>query len=338
MIFVGADVMSQNYYLTRNGRLIKKNNSLQFKNKATKKNIPINDIDTIYLLGRTSVNSNLLDFLAKKNICLHFFNYYGFYSGTYYPRKYLLSGDCLVKQVKHYLEPVKRLEVAKEFVRASYYGMYKNLKRGEKRLPELNEDIEAIKVYKPKIEEVKAVDELMGIEGNIRKNYYRSFEKIMGDKFALRKRVIRPPDNMINCLVSFGNTLVYTEVLSQIYRTHLDPTVSFLHEPGIRKRFSLSLDIAEIFKPIITDRIIFKLVNNKMIKDSDFDKKLNFCYLNDSGKKKFLQEFDKSIKSTHYNEKLKRNVSMKKSIRIECYKLEKHFIEGKKYKALRYQN
>ena len=65
----------------------------------------------------------------------------------------------------------------------------------------------------------------------------------------------------IRTLVSYVNTLVYTKVLSAIYNTQLNPTVSYLHEPGSR-RFSLSLDIAEIFKPIIGDRLIFSLLNN----------------------------------------------------------------------------
>lgn len=67
---------------------------------------------------------------------------------------------------------------------------------------------------------------------------------------------MHPPDNMINSLISFVNTLIYTKVLSEIYHTQLNPTISYLHEPGVR-RFSLSLDIAEVFKPLIGDRLIF---------------------------------------------------------------------------------
>ncbi|MDL0298323.1 CRISPR-associated endonuclease Cas1, partial [Clostridioides difficile] len=73
-----------------------------------------------------------------------------------------------------------------------------------------------------------------------------------------------PPKDPVNALMSFGNSIMYTNVLSEIYKTQLDPTISFLHEPST-KRFSLSLDIAEIFKPIIIDTIIFSLINNKRI-------------------------------------------------------------------------
>ena len=48
---------------------------------------------------------------------------------------------------------------------------------------------------------------------------------------------------------------MYTAVLSEMYKTQLNPTISYLHEPGSR-RFSLSLDIAEIFKPLLMDNLI----------------------------------------------------------------------------------
>lgn len=38
---------------------------------------------------------------------MHFFNYYHFYTGSYYPRESLLSGELLVKQVEHYIDKEK---------------------------------------------------------------------------------------------------------------------------------------------------------------------------------------------------------------------------------------
>ena len=110
----------------------------------------------------------------------------------------------------------------------------------------------------------KDVQELMGIEGNIRKLYYDTWNIIINQDIAFEKRVKNPPDNAINSLISYVNTIIYTRCLSEIYKTQLNPTISYLHEPSER-RFSLCLDVAEIFKPIIADRLIFSMLNKKQI-------------------------------------------------------------------------
>ena len=66
----------------------------------------------------------------------------------------------------------------------------------------------------------------------------------------------------MNAMISFGNTLLYTKTIAQIYNTHLEQSISFLHEPS-EARFSLSLDLSEVFKPVIVFKTIFDLVNNR---------------------------------------------------------------------------
>lgn len=69
------------------GELSRKDNSLCFKNEKKHVYIPVENVKEIYCFNEVSINSKLLDFLAQKNIIVHFFNYYGNYSGTFYPRK-----------------------------------------------------------------------------------------------------------------------------------------------------------------------------------------------------------------------------------------------------------
>ena len=74
-----------------------------------------------------------------------------------------------------------------------------------------------------------------------------------------------------------------------IYQTHLDQRISFLHEPS-EGRFSLSLDLSEVFKPVIVFRTIFDLVNNRRLQvEKHFEKKVNYCILNEEGRKIFIE-------------------------------------------------
>lgn len=120
---------------------------------------------------------------------------------------------------------------------------------------------------------------------------------------------------------------------SELYKTQLNPTVSYLHEPS-QKRFSLSLDLAEIFKPLFVDPLIVALVNTKKIQPKHFDDHEGMVYLNEEGKKIFIAAFDKKLTDSIKHRQLKRNVSYRYLIRLECYKLIKHVIGDTPYKPL----
>jgi CRISPR-associated protein Cas1 len=326
--------MSRHYYLTKNGRLRRQDHTLYFETEEQKRPIPVDDVESLFVFGELDLNTKLLNFLAQKHIPLHVFNYYGYYSGSYYPREYLNSGFLLVKQVEHYLRLPKRMLIARELIDGAVENILKNLRYYDHRGAELGLCIADIEREQHFIAGATGPAELMGIEGRIRQRYYQAFTDIIKGDYEFEKRVKRPPDNILNALISFGNSLVYAAVLGQIYRTQLNPTVSFLHEPGAR-RFSLSLDLAEIFKPLLTDRILFKLLNTRMLNASHFDQDLESCYLKENGRRIFLQEFDEKLNTTIMHRKLGRKVSYEHLIRLECYKLAKHLMGDEPYKSFR---
>ena len=221
--------------------------------------MPCEVVSDIYLFSEMNLNTKLLNFLFSKNIFLHVFHYYGFYSGSFIPKENNVSGFLLVNQVNHYWDHSKRMVIAKELIEAASYNIFRNVRYYNARELDLNEVLEQIKSLRQKIHSCNSIEELMGIEGNIRKIYYSSWNEIVKQDINFQKRVKHPPDNMINTLLSFANSLVYTTALSEVYKTQLNPTVSYLHEPGT-KRCSLSLDLAEIFKPILAERMIFSLL------------------------------------------------------------------------------
>jgi len=325
----------RDYYIVRGGRLRREENTLYVESKdGEKKAIPVNDVQAIYALGEVDLNSKLLVFLAQHGIPLHVFNYYGYYSGTYYPRERLLSGFLLVKQVEHYIASQRRLEIAMELVQTACDNILANLSYYQRRGKEVAQFIEAIEGEKAAVEQAAQISELMGAEGRARERYYSSFSSILRSGFEFEGRVRNPPDNMVNCLISFGNSLLYATVLTEIYHTQLNPTVSFLHEPGER-RFSLALDISEVFKPVIVDRVIFNLINNRLIKPEHFHEELKGCYLNDHGRRIFLEEYDEKLRTTIRLRVLNRNVSYQRLMRLECYKLVRHLLGEAKYKGFR---
>ena len=318
--------MKQSYYLYKSGRLQRKDNTLEIVYKDdSKKVIPIERVEDIYVMTEFDFNTALLNFLSQYGIKIHFFNYYGFYTGTYYPKETLVSGKLLIKQVEHYTDNEKRIKIAKAFIDSASYNIHRNLVYYKNRGKDLEEYIKEIEYFRKQIDNCKDVNELMGIEGNIRKVYYSSWNEIINQDIKFAKRVKNPPDNAINSLISYINTIIYTRVLSEIYKTQLNPTISYLHEPSER-RFSLCLDIAEIFKPLIGDRLIFSMLNKKQITEKDFEKELNFLYIKDKPRMEITKEIDKRLQTTIKHRKLDREVSYEYLIRLEVYKLIKYLL------------
>ena len=405
----------KNYYVLSNGRVKREANTLYIENEAgQKKPVPIEDVESLYLYGEVDLNTRLLNFLSQKKIPLHVFNYYGFYAGSYYPREYLHSGYLLVHQVSHYVDPEKRLFLARELVRGAAHSLLRNIAYYEKRkgseerepageigadddsnLPQEAplltspilsgvptdaeteaavdaaaadtsdaanpaEEAEVIEEADPLVGSVvwdevphplgtlrdvigglsdligaqAEVNAVRGIEGKMRERYYQAWRHILSDGWTFERRVRRPPDNEVNALISFGNSHLYTVCLGEIYRTQLTPTISYLHEPGAR-RFSLALDLSEIFKPLIVDRAIFRLINTGQLKDSHFDKSLDGCFLTDPGKKLFLNALEDRLATTIKHRRLGRSVSYRHLIRLECYKLVRHLTGVETYRAFR---
>jgi len=182
------------------------------------------------------------------------------------------------------------------------------------------------------LEEQTSIEQSMAIEGQLKQTYYKGFDAIIEDEdFNFSGRSRRPPKNFINAMISFSNSLIYSYCLSEIYQTHLDPRIGYLHSTNFR-RFTLNLDVAEIFKPIIGDRTIFALVNKGIITHTDFEKALDGIVLNDKGRKKFLTQIEEKLKQTINHSTLKKQVSYRRLIRLELYKLEKHLMNEKEYK------
>ena len=315
-------------YITSHGVLSRKQNTIFFINKDGKKQLPIHAISEINCFGKVSLKSGASSYLMKEGIVVNFFNKYGFYEGSLYPKIKLNSGLIVVNQSVHYIDNNKREYIAKEFVEGIKHNILKTMKYYSKKGKNLDEFIKNIEK-----ENIQGnISQIMSSEGRIWNNFYQSFNVILR-KFPFKKREIRPPTDEINSLLSFGNSIFYTTVLSELYQTYLHPSVSYLHEPSER-RFSLSLDISDIFKPIIVDWTIFKLVNNNMINKKHFTKDVGVL-LNDKGKQIFLKEYQKKLETTIKHPTLNKKVSYKYLIRLEGYKLIKHLLNDQKYESFK---
>lgn len=322
---------SETKYIFSKGDLTRQDFSIKYKNEKGNFYLPIEKVKEIYCFNELTLSTKLLEILSTAGIIIHFFNYYENYIGSFYPKKLLTSGKVTVKQALVFEN--NRLIIAKSIVngiakniRTVVYHYYRHgIRELKESIDFYNKDVEKL------LSKAKDIKQILSIEGKVWATFYSSFKYFLPQEFLINKRVKRPPDNPMNAMISFGNTLLYTKTISQIYNTHLDQTISFLHEPS-EGRFSLSLDLSEVFKPIIVFRTIFDLVNNKKINvEKHFEEKLNYSLLNEEGKKIFIEAFEDRINQTFEHNKLNRKITYKQSIKLDGYKLIKYIIEDKEF-------
>ncbi|MDX2305273.1 MAG: type I-B CRISPR-associated endonuclease Cas1b [Microscillaceae bacterium] len=331
--------MKKTKYIFSSGRLERKDNTLKFTpvdpegTKGGASYLPVVELETLYFFGSIDANSNLYTFLGQNQIDVHFFDYYENYQGSFMPKEQLLSGELVIRQSQAYTDKKHRLRLARAFVYGAVGNIQKNLRYYERREKPLTDFISTIEKLEEQLEAAADISALMGLEGNIRQTYYQAFDHIL-EGFEMGNRSRQPPSNEVNALISFGNSLCYTLCMNAIYHTQLNPTISFLHQPG-RRRYSLALDLAEVFKPILVDKVIFTVLNRKIVQKEHFERKMEGCFLKENGRKKFIEVWQEKLKETFKHPELKKSISYKHLIKVECYKLINDLLGIETYKPFK---
>lgn len=325
--------MNDNYHIFSDGRVERHNDTVRLvTDEDKKKYLPIENAEALFLHGQIDFNTRLLSFLNNHGVAMHVFGWNDYYAGSIMPERGQTSGQTVVSQVRAYDDPAHRLEIAREIVAGSIHNMRSNVTYYSNRGYDFRSTIEKLDHRCNELEETSSVEETMGLEANARRAYYATFDDILPDGFVFNGRKYNPPNNKVNSLISFGNSLVYASIVSAIRATALDPTISYLHEPGER-RYSLALDLADLFKPLLTDRIIFRLINRGQLSMDDFESDLNSCLLTDDGRETFSKAFEQTLDETVEHPTLKRKVSYQYLLRVEAYKLKKHLLTGESYES-----
>lgn len=291
------------------------------------KHIPAESVEAFYSFGELRFNTQFFKIASYYNIPVHIFNYYGNYIGSFIPVNKNSSGYIQLLQYEAYLTYNKRLYIAKAILESAVKNILFNLKNSLSDDNELLEQIANINSILEQIHFAETVSELLGYEGNIRTIYYTAWQTLIKKETNFYKRIKQPPVGIVNSLISFGNSILYAIILTEIYRTRLNPFVGFIHEIGENKH-SLVYDLSEIFKPIIVDKVIFRVLNLNIIDEDDFTITDEGYYLKDNPRKKFVEQIENRLSTVIHHKRLNRRISYRSLIRMECYNLI-NYLEGK---------
>lgn len=330
--------IGHNYHIINNGILSRRDYTLLFENPEKKIYIPVETTNAINIYSNVEISSNVLEVLSNKRLDLNIFNKYGVYQGSFYSVNQRNRMNCLLKQVEIYQNKDKRLEYAKKMDMASIHNIRCNIRYYQKKKASsvLQDLIQILGANIKEMNESNDIDKLLLIEARARQKYYQSLNEILGDpKFCFRLRTRRPPKDEINALISFGNVYLYQKLSQIIHGTAVDIRISFVHS-ALKRYENLNLDIADIFKPIIVDRVIFRMINKKMISaDEHFIKEKDAVLLNAEGKRIFIKELEWKMKQAVTVDG--EQYTYERLLHREVHNLEQGILGNQKYKPFKYQ-
>lgn len=325
------------YHLIDDGILRKKDYHILFENKEQKVDIPIEVVDHINIHSQVVFTASFFNLMNQKKLAVNFFDQQGNYIGQFLPNNQKKAIYTTLKQANIYEDSEHRLLIVRKMVNASIHNERSNMKYFYKKIKnqQLQQEIEKITQQLQLVNEAQTYEELLLVEARAKQIYFNSFQYFIKDEdFIFDKRTRQPPQNNINALISFGNTVLYNLIANEINKTSLDIRIGYLHASNARKN-SLNLDLADIFKPIIIDRTIFTIIHKKIISNKHFEEKNNGIYLNNEGKSIFIHQINKKLyQHINYKDTSSTYYSI---LRNNIYVLQQHINNNQKLKFYKYQ-
>jgi len=294
-------VTRQNTVLRKTGnrlRLCSKPSGKDYHPWVRKKEIimewPCADLTQVMIYGNVQITTQAMHQLLNHGIETAIFTKHGKLLGQLTPP----SGKNILLREKQFIKARDVdfcLKLSKTIVIAKIKSSYENLYNYQKNHPDRfsRAEIAKIKSFEIKAAQAHSIDQLRGYEGSASRIYFKLLGKMLLGQFQFKNRSRRPPKDEPNAVLSFGYTIVGSEIQALLDGTGFDPYMGFYHKLDYG-RPSLALDLLEIFRHIFIDRLMIKMFNLKIFNNNDFEPvQGGGVYLSASGQKKFFRSYEK---------------------------------------------
>lgn len=315
-----------NLYIYEQGAILgyRENRLIVTYSKDDFKSIPIENVDNIIIFGAVQVSTHCMQQMLSKGVHLTWLSK----NGSYFGRLESTSNINIDRQRLQFRKSDDKnfsLEISKQFIKGKVTNQRTILIRANKLVNNniLTDLISKMAMNLKKIEEVKTIDELLGVEGFLAKIYYQGINCIIDKEFSFVGRTKRPPKDPFNAVISFGYTLLHYEIFTILVSKGLNPYAAFMHSDR-HKHPALCSDLMEEWRPILVDSLAIALLNNGRIGKEDFDyiPETGAVFLNKDTCKKFIENFEKRLRQeVAYVKEISYKMSFRRIIEYQITKL-----------------
>ena len=287
-----------------------------------KRKIRIIDVSDLTIYGNVQVTTQAVRRLCEENIPVCYLSYGGRFVGITSGRT-SRNIDLRVHQHRVYNDKEASLNIARSIV----YGKIRNsmtiLRRNHKSSPE--DTLKEMERMAKACKTVKKYDMLLGIEGMAAKLYFSEFSGMIKKEteFDFRERNRRPPKDPTNAILSYVYMMLVKQAEITIRVVGLDPYLGYLHTPH-HGRPSLALDLIEEFRPTIGDSVCIGLINNGVVKTSDFVVSKFGVAMTDACRRKVISAFETRMDTSIQHKILGYTASYRRIMETQTRLLARH--------------
>lgn len=268
------------------------------KGSETLATVRLRELERLVLIGNVELSGPAMAVLLESGIETVLLSYSGKFRGRLTPadNKNVFLRQ---KQFERYADREFRVSISKRILAAKVHNGRSLLQRHywNYKLPELVEPIELMEAGGKRVLEQSSMETLLGMEGNCARIYFGAFGQMVRSEFAFTTRSRRPPRDPVNALLSFGYSLLCTQLTGVVASVGLDPHVGVLHELDYG-RPSLALDIEEEFRQPVVDRLVLSVINRRIIQREDFeDRGEAGVFLQENARYRFLECYHRALET-----------------------------------------
>jgi len=318
-------IMTQESYLSKQGETI-----CVRVGGDEKVRVPAHTIESIVVLGNTTISTPLVAFCGEKGIGLSFFSENGkFYGRITGP----VSGNVLLRhaQFTAFRDTPTQLSLVRSFLLAKLANSRNVMMRAAResdgtQQAALYEASASLADIAGEVVRQQNVEGMRGLEGLAAKCYFGAYDNMIKankDDFFFTERSKRPPMDNMNAILSFLYTLLANDVRSALEGVGLDPATGFLHalRPG---RPSLALDVMEELRAPLCDRLALAMVNLRQLTAKDFERNGSGVTMTETARRQLIAAWQKRKKEEIIHPYLKEKVQIGLIPHIQALLLARH--------------
>jgi CRISPR-associated endonuclease Cas1 len=285
---------TQGAYVRKHGRslLIEPPDS----SDETVEKVGMGRVEQLNLMGSIQVTTQAMQACLRTNTPVCYFSSSGWFYGLAHP---ISRPQVHRRTAQHDAHGThEALEIARTIVADKIYNARVLLRRNADALPDGTLDRLA-RLYDD-AESADDSDALLGLEGRAGRLYWQGFDALVSsvhDAFEMDGRNRRPPEDPVNALLSYGYALLIKDCKLAIDGVGLDTYMGLFHAPG-RGKPALALDLMEVFRPLVVDSVVLRLVRRGDVQPDDFVGAEQAVAMEKPAKRALVREYERRMETT----------------------------------------